>query len=323
VIHSITASSSGTSSSSSTAAAAASSGHELAGVSRHRVTALTEMQVRLLNGCEERYKQTFGCSGYGNMVASVIRAVKCWVKFGVKPVLAARAALAVGGAVDEAVLLQDLLAGADRAAQGVETAAGGVHMQAAARCGAYVDAASAADVVLPPAYIWEIFVLFVLERQLAAGGLYDPAKPLQLLIDVMAEASQLLRTGSVEPIVVPLYYSEAEAKCCEGLWGGVGLCTPFIINPVDPTYNCTAHHAFCYWDIVAEEAGELHRRLVAACQLSKQQCNISDSTAEHGCSWKQLVQGSSLGRACGAFSMSLLGHRSGSLYAEHPSLFNT
>eukprot|EP00775_Hariotina_reticulata_P003773 gene3773-4032_t len=195
--------------------------------------------------------------------------------------------------------VQDLSSGPGGAAPAA--ASGPPLMQAAAGLDAYVGVATSADVVLPPAYIWEIFVLFVLERQQAKEVLYDPAKPLQLFIDVMDAASQLLRQGSVEPVVVSLYYSEAEAKCCESLWGGVGLCTPYIINPVDPTYNCTAHHSFCDWNTVADEARDLHSGLLAACKLSQQQYRIMGDAAEYGSSWVQLVEGSSLCRARAAF----------------------
>jgi hypothetical protein len=150
-------------------------------------------------------------------------------------------------------------------------------------------AAAAADEAKgPPAYLWEVFVLWVLEQRSRQGRRYEQARPLQLFMDVMQAAAQHLRCSDyelppsthqqppgqtqqqqqqqqcgAEPIILEVYYSRAQAllPSFSGLWGCGPLYRPAIIHPVDPCYNCTAWQPFRDWDGLAAAAGQLHAQL--------------------------------------------------------------
>lgn len=154
----------------------------------------------------------------------------------------------------------------------------------------------------------EVFVVFVLLRQLRAGQAAGtppaqriPAqtRTLQMFLDVLAAASELLQPGSPAPIALYDLYTPEQCELFRDQWGPpVGpLCTPFIISPVDPSYNCTKHSAFKGWGAVAAAAGQLHQQLQAL---------LSDGTrgsSEPGSQgvWQQLLNSSSLGPAVRAF----------------------
>jgi hypothetical protein len=104
---------------------------------------------------------------------------------------------------------------------------------------------------------------------------------MQLFMDVLLAASQRLRYTQQqpanpqqqqqcddvdEPIILELYYSRRQAlqPAFSQLWGTGRLYRPAIINPVDPSYNCTAWQPFRQWDELAAAAGDLHGQLQAA-----------------------------------------------------------
>ncbi|KAF6256054.1 hypothetical protein COO60DRAFT_1640999 [Scenedesmus sp. NREL 46B-D3] len=143
-----------------------------------------------------------------------------------------------------------------------------------------VQAAGAAadDAKGPPNYIWEVFVLYVLEQRTQQRRLYEQQRPLELFMDVLLAASQLLRCTpppstdqqapdaqqqqqqlQCEPIILEVYYSKQQAllPSFSRLWGSGRLYRPAIINPVDPSYNCTAWQPFRQWDELAAAAGDL------------------------------------------------------------------
>ncbi|WIA12144.1 hypothetical protein OEZ85_012217 [Tetradesmus obliquus] len=237
-------------------------------VSRRRVTDLSESQTAVIKGVNELYKQR-GRHGYGQLVTDVIRAVKAWSKFGLPVALKA-----AGAAAD--------------------------------------------DAKPPPGYLWELFVLYVLEQQTQHGCVYDPGQPLELFMDVMHAASQRLRCSDPpeqqqqqqqqqqqgEPIILDLYYTKQQAllPAITQCWGTGPLYRPAIINPVDPTYNCTAWQPFRQWDELAAAAGELHKQLQQALE-GRGRAGAAGSSGGGSTAWEALCRGSSctLGAAVEAF----------------------
>jgi hypothetical protein len=148
-------------------------------------------------------------------------------------------------------------------------------------------------------------VLFVLQQHAAAGTYYHQSQPLALFLAVLQEASQLLRTGDPEEAlqravildmscIHPDGYTVEEALQYRPAWGSGRLFTPYIINPVDPTYNCTIMQPFRAWDAVADAAGQLHGRLVEALE--------SDAGVEvRDYVWQRLLSSSTLGPVWNAF----------------------
>jgi hypothetical protein len=187
----------------------------------------------------------------------------------------------------------------------------------------------------PPGYMWEIFVLHVLHvlhsklQQAALDGtppseLYPTqTRTLYLFLDVLHAASQLLRPAApgstVDPIAVYSLYTREQCELFRGLWGPPGLlCTPYIISPVDPSYNCTENSPFKGWAAVADAAGGLYGQMIQALSGSSGSNGSSGTGAaavagaaagqdvgspgggEHV--WQQLLRGSSLGPAVTAFT---------------------
>lgn len=154
----------------------------------------------------------------------------------------------------------------------------------------------------------EVFVVFVLLRQLRAGQAAGtpPAqhfptqtRTLQLFLDVLAAAAELLQPGSPDPIALYDLYTPEQCELFRDLWGPVGpLCTPFIISPVDPSYNCTKHSAFKGWGGVTAAAGQLHQQLQVL--LRSDSTGASSEPGAQGV-WQQLLNSSSLGPAVWAF----------------------
>jgi hypothetical protein len=164
----------------------------------------------------------------------------------------------------------------------------------------------------PPGYMLEVFVVFVLLRQLRAGQAAGtpPAqqypthtRTLQLFLDVLAAAAEMLQPGSPDPIALNDLYTQEQCELFRELWGPVGpLCTPFIISPVDPSYNCTKHSAFKGWGGVAAAAGQLYQQLQALLGSDGPVGGSSSGGAVPGTAvWQQLLSSSSLGPAVWAF----------------------
>jgi hypothetical protein len=189
-------------------------------------------------------------------------------------------------------------------------------------------AAAADDAKGPPAYLWEVFVLWVLQQRSRQGRKYEQARPLQLFMDVMQAAAQHLRCSDYElppptyqqppgqtqqqqqygqePIILEVYYSRAQAllPSFSALWGCGPLYRPAIIHPVDPCYNCTAWQPFRDWDALAAAAGELHAQLQAAMEGGgEEEAAGGGAGGSGGNAWQQLCSNSSctLGAAVRAF----------------------
>lgn len=145
----------------------------------------------------------------------------------------------------------------------------------------------------PPGYIWEIFVVYVLEQKLDQGKTYHPGQPLELFLDVLHEASQLLRSSmkKSEAIIVPLYYTREQAlmNVFQEEWGEDGCpYAPYIISPVDPSYNCNENAAFRDYDALADAAGQLYGQVNLAKAVPKD--------------WQWLCQNSTLGPVAAEFA---------------------
>lgn len=237
--------------------------------SRERANLLTP----LLTACvkhADRYlakalpEQQHGAShltGVGSLITTVIRMLKAWSKFGL---------------VEQLQIVQpDGFDGGDEKAK------------------------------RPPGHIWEVFVLHVFQQRLvklaAAGastahpyGAPD-VRTLNLFLDVLLAASEQLRPADADQqqtapvIAVTFLYSQEELELFRDQWGPPGpMCTPYIIHPADPSYNCTAYAAFTSWDAVADAAGELHQKL-------RQLLQRLDVDVHHGTASSVASQGSSMG----------------------------
>jgi hypothetical protein len=180
--------------------------------------------------------------------------------------------------------------------------------------------AAADEAKPPPNYLWEVFVLFVLEQGCRQGRRYKQEQPLQLFMDVMEAAAQRLRCSDApstdqqqqqhdqEPIMLEVFYSRRQAQLpsFSGLWGCGPLYRPAIINPVDPAYNCTAWQAFRHWDDLAAAAGALHAQLQHSMQGragGEGAGSSAAAAAAGGNAWQRLCEDSSctLGAAVRAF----------------------
>lgn len=198
---------------------------------KEHMSLLTPLLGKLVKGATDRFEHDYGVRSAGNLVTTVIRALKAWCK-----------GLALEGAPQPV------------------TAAGNPSKKAPAH---------------PPGYIWEIFVLFVLERRLKqcraegqAAAVYSmELGAFTLFMDVLLAASQLLRPTDwgqpdPEPIAVTYFYTAEDCQLFRRTWGpSAPLYTPFIIHPADPRYNCTMHSGFSNWGAVADAAGLLHQQL--------------------------------------------------------------
>ena len=166
----------------------------------------------------------------------------------------------------------------------------------------------------PPGFVWEVFVVYVLEQRLmqhkrdagaSARQLYahGPAGECALFMDVLLAASQLLRpsaaadTQPAKPIAVTHFYTEQQCEWFRHCWGAGEVqssCTPFIIHPADPSYNCKLT-GFEQWGALADAAGELHQQMQ---QLMQQQGGGDGDAA--GDAWEAVVASTTLGRAVDA-----------------------
>jgi hypothetical protein len=274
---------------------------------KSRTTLLTPLMRDIVAGfprhCAEKFRYQ-----PDSLATETIRAVKAWSKFGL------------------ARVLQQQAANSSSRTKGSAAAAAGSSAAAAAETHVHQPAGSPGSTQgpyaygeIPPGYMWEIIVLYVFEQKLqqakaargSAAELYPTtARNLQLFMDVLETASRLLRPGSSD--VIALYASERyTAEQCEmfrQLWGPVGpLNTPYIISPVDPSYNCTKHYIFKEWGAVADAAGELYQQMQAVLHADMaaaagQPGGSSGGVAASSNAWEQLLRSSSLGPAVQAFA---------------------
>jgi hypothetical protein len=229
---------------------------------RQRTTDLTELSVLVVQKVEQLYREQHGQpSGYGRLATDVIRLCKAFAKFGLPVALKASAVQSPTvqlGAEDAA------------AASGAADVADGSEVVAKYRAAPFKG---------PPAFIWEILVLFVLQEHAAAGTFYHQSEPLALFMAVLKEASELLRTGDADEALIRAVvldmscvhkggFTVEQALQFRKAWGSGRMHTPYIINPVDPTFNCTIMQPFRAWDATAEAAAQLHAQLVEALENS-------------------------------------------------------
>jgi hypothetical protein len=271
---------------------------------RQRTTDLTELSVDVVKSVERLYKQQHGQpSGYGRLATDVIRLCKAFARYGLpvalRPIPAQQAAAAAAAAGEAAE---------------VSAAAG-----SSSTFDAHSAGSTAASFKGPPAYMWEILVLFVLQQHAAEGIYYFQNDPLALFMAVLREASTLLRSGDADEAlaravildmssVYPGGCTVEEALRFSQSWGSGRVHTPYIINPVDPTFNCTIMQPFRAWDAVADATGQLHTQLVQATASA----DVGDGEAggggveggsdcQPGDGWQRLMSSSTLGPVWDAF----------------------
>lgn len=217
---------------------------------RQRVTNLTELMTDVVKKVEQRSRDAHKVHGMGRLCTDIIRLMKAWSKHGLP-----KAMSAISAASEQPALPAD---------------------------------ASKA----PPGYIWEIFVVYVLEQGLKQGKRYTQADPLQLLLDVLSSASKQLRSSmqKSEAIILEVFYTYEQAMQFHEEWGDDGCpYAPYVISPVDPTYNCTENAAFRHYDALADAAGALHESLCIAQHIA--------------CGWQWLCVNSTLGPVVAAYPL--------------------
>jgi hypothetical protein len=274
--------------------------------------------------CFERY-------GYqpDSLVTDVVRAVKAWAKFGLPHVLdAGNCCSSCCGSSSSSRGCSDGGGSSGGSSSGGDSSSGGGspaggpslagRQQQQYSCGCHDKLLSDYN-KLPPFYIWEVFVIYVLLQKLntakAEGqrpaDLYPShSRTLLLFMQVMEAASRLLHPNSTEIIALYRCYTQQQCELFRDLWGPHGpLYSPRIINPIDPSFNCTKHSGFTGWAAVAAAAGQLHTQMQQLLQggtmvadgAAAVQQDVGSSSAAMQSAWGQLVQGSSLGHAVAAF----------------------
>ena len=273
---------------------------------------LTPLLIQLVKGTNDRFAEEYGVRSAGNLVTTVIRATKAWSK----------GLVAVGQLQQPATSVHS--GPGDGCSSNVdgsaETCLPAFRSTAAAVGAAPTAAAGTAKnaPAYPPGYVWEIFVLFVLERQLkqcrdesASAAVYSMhLGPLTLFMDVLLAASQLLRhTGWDQPepgpIAVYYFFTEEECTLFRRNWGPVGpLYTPYIIHPADPRYNCVMHAGFARWGALADEAGLLHQQMQQLLYPQDEgvvgvggNARVAGGSSGSGDVWQLIVDTTSLGAA--------------------------
>jgi hypothetical protein len=277
---------------------------------RQRTTDLTELSVRVVKDVEQLYIKQYGQpSGYGRLATDVIRLCKAWARYGL-PVALRSKVVQPAAAEDEPGVSAAAAAAAEREAAGSSAAAGcSSSIVSALRS----TGAAAGFFKGPPANMWEILVLYVLQQHAAQGTFYHQADPLALFMAVLHAAATLLHSGTAEEAleravildmsgVYPGGYSVEEALRFSQSWGSGGVHTPYIINPVDPTYNCTAMQPFRVWDDVADAAGQLYAALTQAIEGAGGCEGSGGGSSGQGESvWRYVLSCSTLGPVWDAF----------------------
>eukprot|EP00877_Chromochloris_zofingiensis_P010144 jgi/Chrzof1/5383/Cz16g00240.t1 len=130
-----------------------------------------------------------------------------------------------------------------------------------------------------PSFISEIVVM-VASQQYPADTVRSAY---ELFLAALQYTSRMLTPSNEEPVLLERqYYSRDDAVACERHWGCHELYRPFIIHPVDASYNINAYCKFVGWQQLADAAGELY--------------NLLSSSADCCCEeqWQQLIIRSSL-----------------------------
>lgn len=279
--------------------------------SRQRAAIMAPLLTELVRGVNTRCEREYGLLGAGSMVTTVIRACKAWAKFGLAEQLDSHRSSRVSSSSSSSDDAISEHAGIGTAAT---SAAGGSRVPRAAE-----------PTARPQGYVWEVLVIYVLNQKLqeckhsntSAAAVYSRGgiREISLFLDVLKAAAVLLRPASPEgqgqvcPIALHDWYTAEDCELFRGTWGPPGrLYTPFLIHPVDPSYNCTAHSSFKNWSVIADEAGSLHDKL----QMLVEQLAAVGSDGPGGCSvsrssdsadiWHQVLDTTTLGPAVRAFA---------------------
>jgi hypothetical protein len=277
--------------------------------SRERTTALTPLMTKVIKGVHSRCASKHWLPGAGTLVTTVIRAVKAWVQCGLDGQLqlcerrsginsssgsSTHCTAGSSSSSSSGGSSGDSSSGSNSGSSGSRSS-GSSRAAGSALADPFRDASDG-----PPSYILETFVVFVLEQQLQQGladryRYGNGLKELNLFMDVLEAASTLLRPSLgtsaqlLKPICVTHLYTAEEAELFRGCWGPAALYSPFILHPVDPSYNCTLHTESDSWGALADAAQLLHGHLQQLLQQSD------------GDPWGAVLVSTTLGRAVKAF----------------------
>lgn len=246
--------------------------------SRLRALLLAPLQNVVVKGCEQHYRDAGYGEGYGALVTDVTRAVKAWSKFSFSVPLEREAAVrgAAGGSSTSSIVLppgyiwetlvmytldQQLLR--KKTAQQQQQQQGGtVKFQdpsppAQRALLLFRDVLHTASMLHPTAAAAAAAAgVSARDSQLHLGStaaIGSAAPP------AAATAAAAAAALSPEPIIVERLrtYTKQECLLFRKQWGPAPLYAPYIINPCDPSFNCTAHSRFGQWGLLADEAGAL------------------------------------------------------------------
>jgi hypothetical protein len=238
--------------------------------SNRRSALLSPLQTKIMSDTEQHYMAAGVGRDFGATATDVVRAAKAWAKQGLPLVLAA-------------------CARATPVMPGARTPRS-----------------------LPPSFVWEVVVLHTLESAAPAlAQLPRPFRSLALFMAVMEAAAARLRTSAdgarPAPILVQRAYSLADAEGFRRQWGEGALCTPIILDPADPSHNCTIHCRFRDWDVLADGCRGVSAQLLAAVRGGGAAAGQQQEAAQQAESqaapdaWQQLLDASTLGPAVSAF----------------------
>jgi hypothetical protein len=262
---------------------------------------LTLLLSTLLKDADSRFLDEYGVRGAGTLVTTVIRAMKAWTK----------GLSSEGFDEGDGIITQITgLTGAGGLPYFLEVPPEDELPESLKQAGRTLRNARL------PGYVWEVFVLYVLDMRLQqcrdegrSAAVYSMhLGPLTLFLDVLLEAYLLMRPTArnqppPEPIAVNYFYTPEQRDLFRGTWGPPGpLYTPYIIHPADPRFNCRLHTVFNRWDRLAHEAGLLCRKLRSHLQDKGGSQRNAGSTDNNRLDnvWQQAVHGTSLEHAVGA-----------------------
>lgn len=230
--------------------------------SRLRVGVQTPLMTEAVQGIEERFSRKYGFKSAGMIATTVMRAMK---------------ALSANGFLRQQQQKSSSSSSTSSAHASLRSSAAMQQPQGKPN----------PKSLRPPGYIWEILVMVVFEVQCQLGpdavARYSTGgmREFHLFMDVLLAASQRLRPADsshstpAEPIALYLYYTKEDCALFRPLWTvdepAGRQCTPIIIHPADPSFNCTAHSVFTKWDELADFTGQLHQQLQAALDGTSEQ----------------------------------------------------
>lgn len=273
-------------------------------ISKQHSSMFTPLLSTMFKGADSWFLSKYGVRGAGGLLTTVIRAMKAWAK--------ARKPKGFPEVRDVTpIRIPDLasLASMSREEAGLEAGptyfslqcVGGPALKPSAKPWRPPQKAH------PPGVVWEVFVWCVFEQRLQqcrdegrSAGVYSmQLGPLTLFMDVLLATTQLLLPtdrgqAPPEPIAVYYHYTAAQCQLFRRTWGPAEpRCTPYIILPSDPRYNCRMHANFNDWEALADDAGLLHHGLQCLLQ-GNGKVGVQGSLVDV---WQLAVDNTSLGRA--------------------------